>query len=136
MERISSALKRLRYYAEVLIQRKVAPQRLLITKQLSHEPSKYVHDVFQAIAAKQLARLGVDVSAGQTVQYLIVDAKSRRVQNRVLVAQLVNSHVRYDVEKYLDLLFAAAENVLLPFGYSAQKIRDYVLHGERQVLLN
>ena len=136
MERIPSALKRLRYYAEALIERKVAPQQLLITKQLSHEPSKYAHDVFQAIAAKQLTRLGVDVSAGQTVQYLIVDAKSRRVQNRVLVAQLVNSHVRYDVEKYLDLLFAAAENILLPFGYSAQKIRDYVLHGETQVLLN
>ncbi|HDH45238.1 MAG TPA: hypothetical protein ENG66_07660, partial [Thermococcus sp.] len=136
MEKIPSALKRLRYYAEALIEQKVAPQQLLITKQLSHEPSKYAHDVFQAIAAKQLTRLGVDVSAGQTVQYLIVDAKNRRVQNRVLVSQLVNSHVRYDVEKYLGLLFMAAENILLPFGYSAQKIRDYVLYGERQVILN
>jgi len=30
----------------------------------------------------------------------------------------------------------AAENILLPFDYSAQKIRDYVLYGERQVILN
>ena len=134
-ERIPSALKQLRNYAEALIQRKVPPQKLLIKKQLSHQPSKYTHDVFQAIAAKQLARLGVDVSAGQTVQYLIADAENRRVYNRITVAQLVNSNTKYDVEKYLELLFSAAENILLPFGYSAQKIRDYVLHGEKQVAL-
>ena len=135
-ERIPSALRRLRAYAEALINRKVAPQRLLIMKQLSHKPAEYTHDVFQAIAAKQLERLGIDVSAGQTVQYLICDSKNRKAYNRVRVAQLVNANTRYDVEKYLDLLFAAAENILLPFGYSAQKIRDYVLHREEQIVLN
>jgi len=136
MERIPLALQRLRYYAEALINRKVVPQRLLITKQLSHEPSKYAHDVFQAIAARQLARIRVDVSAGQTIQYLIVDARNRRAFNRVKVAQLVDADTRYDVEKYLKLLFAAVENILLPFGYSAQKIHDYILHREEQIVLN
>ncbi|MCD6240600.1 hypothetical protein J7K27_03630 [Candidatus Bathyarchaeota archaeon] len=135
-ERIPLALRKLRAYAEALINRRVAPQRLLITKQLSHEPADYVHDVFQAIAAKQLARLGVDVSAGQTVQYLICDAKNRKAYNRIRVAQLLDANTRYDVEKYLDLLFAAAENILLPFGYSVQKIRDYVRHREEQIILN
>jgi len=135
-KRIPLALRRLRAYAEALINRRVAPQRLLVTKQLSHKPADYAHDVFQAIAAKQLATLGVDVSAGQTVQYLICDAKNRKVYNKVRVAQLLDANTRYDVEKYLDLLFAAAENILSPFGYSAQKIRDYVLHREKQIVLN
>jgi len=135
-ERIPLALKRLREYAKALIERKIAPQQLLITKQLSLGPAEYMHDVFQAVAAKQLAELGLEVSAGQTVQYLITDAKSRKHNNRVKVAQLVNENTKYDVEKYLDLLFAAAENILLPFGYSAQRIKNYVLYGEQQIALN
>ena len=135
-ERIPSALRRLRAYAEALINRRVAPQRLLVMKQLSHKPADYVHDVFQAMAAKQLERLGIDVSAGQTIQCLICDVKNRKAYNRVRVAQLVDSSTRYDVEKYLDLLFASTENILLPFGYSAQKIHDYVLHREEHIILN
>jgi len=135
-ERIPLALKRLREYAKALIERKIAPQQLLITKQLSLGPAEYMHDVFQAVAAKQLAELGLEVSAGQTVQYLITDAKSRKHNNRVKVAQLVNENTKYDLEKYLDLLFAAAENILLPFGYSAQRIKNYVLYGEEQIALN
>ena len=108
----------------------------MITKQLSHDPSKYAHDVLQAIAAKQLAKMGVDISAGQTVQYLIADAKNKHAHSRVLVAPHVNSKTRYDVKKYLEMLFSSAENILSPFGYSMQKIRDYVLHQEKQTLLN
>ena len=95
-----------------------------------------MHAVFQAIAAKQLVKIGVNVSAGQTVQYLIADAKNKHAHSRVVAAPYVNSKTRYDIEKYLRLLFSAAENILLPFGYSVQKIRDYVLHQEKQTLLN
>ena len=80
--------------------------------------------------------MGVEISAGQTVQYLIADAKNKHAHSRVVAAQHVNSKTRYDVKKYLELLFSSAENVLLPFGYSVQKIRDYVLHQEKQTLLN
>jgi len=136
IERIPSALKELRRRAEVLIRREVEPRQLLITKQLSHNPSKYTHDVLQAIAAKHLAKMGIDISAGQTVQYLIADAKNKHAYSRVVAAQNVNSKTKYDVKKYLELLFSSAENILLPFGYSVQKIRDYVLHQEEQTLLN
>jgi len=136
VDRIPSALRELRHYAEALIKREVEPRRLLITRQLSREPYRYAHAVFQAIAAKQLVKIGVNVSAGQTVQYLISDAKNKHANSRAVAEQLANSTTKYDVEKYLELLFSAAENILLPFGYSAKKIRDYVLHQERQATLN
>jgi len=136
VDRIPSALKELRHYAEALIRRRVEPRQLLITKQLSREPYRYAHAVFQAIAAKQLVKIGVNVSAGQTVQYLIADAKNKHAHNRVVAAPHANSKTRYDVKKYLELLFSSAENILLPFGYSVQKIRDYVLHQEKQTLLS
>ena len=136
VDRIPSALRELRHYAEALIRRKVELRQLLITRQLSREPYRYAHAVFQEIAAKQLVKIGVNVSAGQTVQYLIADAKNKHAYSRAVAAQLANSTTKYDVEKYLELLFSAAENILLPFGYSAKKIRDYVFYQERQATLN
>ena len=99
--RISSALNVLREYAAKLVSKQVSIQDLLVAKRLSKSPSDYSHDVFQAIAAKQLEKAGFEVSAGQTVRYLIVDSKSKTVKNRVSVAELLKPKTRYDAQKFL-----------------------------------
>jgi DNA polymerase elongation subunit (family B) len=116
LERINEALDVLQRYAERLIAGEVPVEDLLIEKRLSLNPSKYTHDVLQAISAKRLAKEGVGVSAGQTVQYLITNAKSNDVNRRALPAQLVRANIRYDIGKYLDILLSSALNILSPFG--------------------
>jgi DNA polymerase elongation subunit (family B) len=51
----------------------------------AYDRRQNAHNVFQAIAASQLASEGIEVSAGQTVRYLITDAESRRPNRRVRV---------------------------------------------------
>ncbi len=99
-------------------------------------PDKYAHDVFQAIAAKQLIKEGIEVSAGQTIRYLITDAQNKRPNNRVKVAELVNSDTRFDTEKYVDMLILAATNILSPFGCTEEGLKDKVYYGEKQTVLN
>lgn len=135
LERISLALSVLKDYAEKLISRHVDIDELLIAKRLSKRPSEYTHEVFQAIAGRQLMMAGFDVYPGQTVQYLIVDSNSKRVNERVLAKQLVNAKVNYDVEKYLELLVSAADTLLSIFGYHSQRIRDQILYREKQLVL-
>ena len=53
---------------ERLRKRDVDVQDLIIAKQLSMHPARYAHDVFQAIAAKQLLKEGVEVSKSQLNQ--------------------------------------------------------------------
>jgi len=134
--RISSALNVLREYAAKLVSKQVSIQDLLVAKRLSKSPSDYSHDVFQAIAAKQLEKAGFEVSAGQTVRYLIVDSKSKTVKNRVSVAELLKPKTRYDAQKYLDMLISAGETLLEVFGYTKDKIRREVLFHQKQVMLN
>jgi DNA polymerase I len=134
--RISSALNVLREYAAKLVSEQVSIQDLLVAKRLSKSPSDYSHDVFQAIAAKQLEKAGFEVSAGQTVRYLIVNSKSRTVKNRVLAAELLKPKTRYDAQKYLDMLISAGETLLEVFGYTKEKIRREVLFHQKQVVLN
>lgn len=132
---IHDSLEVLKGYAEKLVDRDVPLNQLIIAKQLSKHPDRYSHNVFQAIAAQQLTREGVEISAGQTVRYLITDAYNRRPNRRVEAAELISEGTRYDVKKYLDLLLSAASNILSPFGYSSRKLRDEVLYREAQLLL-
>jgi DNA polymerase I len=134
--RISTALNVLSEYTAKIVSKQVSIQDLLVTKRLSKSPSGYSNDVFQAIAAKQLEKAGFEVSAGQTVRYLIVDSKSRTVKKRVLAAELLKPKTRYDAQKYLDMLISAGETLLEVFGYTKENIRREVLFHQKQVTLN
>ncbi len=132
--KIPEALRELRRYCDKLISKQVDIEDLLIAKRLSKSPSGYIHDVFQAIAAKQLEKAGFEVHAGQTIQYLIVNSKNKRPNNRVLAAKLLKYDNQYDTEEYLDMLISAAETLFVVFGYPKSKIREQVLNQEKQIL--
>jgi DNA polymerase elongation subunit (family B) len=136
LERIPRALDVLKEYAQKLASKSVDVKELLIAKRLSKRPSDYAHDVFQAVAARQLVTAGFDVYPGQTVQYLITNSESSRINYRVLAKQLIRTEVDYDVEKYLGLLISAADTLLGVFGYNSERIRDLILRHEKQLMLS
>ncbi len=132
VERIQEALEVLRKYAKRLVDGKISTEDLLIAKRLSHRPLEYSHDVFQAIAAKQLMRAGVDVSAGQTLQYLVTDSQSKRACLRVRSAQLLGAGAHFDCRKYMELLLSSTATLLSLFDYTTDKLYDLIVHGEEQ----
>jgi DNA polymerase elongation subunit (family B) len=93
-------------------------------------PDSYAYDVLQAIAAKQLMKEGVEISAGQTVQYLITNSVSKNAYRRAKPAQLLNANVHYDSKKYLELLLSSVANILSPFGYATNNLYDLIVHRE------
>lgn len=131
MKKIPQALDVLRDRAKRLVEGKIPTEDLVIEKRLSLRPSEYAHSVLQAIAATQLMKEGVEVSAGQTVQYIIVNSGSRYPFRRVKPAQLLNRHISYDAEKYLELLLASATNLLGQFR-TVDDIYDIIVHGQEQ----
>lgn len=80
-------------------------------------------------------KAGVEVSAGQTVRYVITDAQNKRASNRVKAAELVDKHTRFDTEKYVDMLILAGANILSPFGHTERGLKDRLVHGEKQMVL-
>jgi DNA polymerase elongation subunit (family B) len=135
MKRIPESVEVLRGYVEKLRKRDVDVQYLIIAKQLSMHPDRYAHDVFQAIGAKQLMKQGIEVSGGQTVRYLITDAENKRVSSRVKAVELVNAETPFDAEKYVDMLVLAGANILSPFGYTEEALKDQIVYGEKQTVL-
>ena len=69
------------------------------------------------------------------VRYLITDAENKRANKRVKAAELINAGTRFDVEKYVDMLILAGANILSPFRYSKEALKDQIVYGEKQTVL-
>ena len=113
-ERVPEAMKVMERYRALLKARRVDLIDLIIERRLSKNPGEYAHDVIQAVAARQLAREGLTLSAGQSIKYVIIDADNPNPYRRVLAAELIEADTGYDVDKYVEMLEASASN-LFPF---------------------
>ena len=114
-----------RDYVRKLSSGQVNVKDLLITKQLSKNPSEYKHKVVQAIAAKQLVHAGGQVSAGQTVSYMLQSGVGP--ENSILPGELIDGPVYYDVKKYTDLMLDAVAGLLGPVGYDKGRLKQLTL---------
>jgi len=122
---IPEALKALRSYVLMLRAGHVPIEDLIIEKRLSKNPEEYTNRVEQAIAAGHLVKEGGSVHGGQSVSYIIANSTSKISSNRVIPTQLLDDRTLYDSEKYVELLFSSAVNLLLPFGYDRVALRKY-----------
>ena len=126
VEKIPDALKVVRDYRQKLLDGEIPIWDLIVTKRLSKAPEKYTQKVSQLIAAEQLLKEGVDVSAGKSIKFLFTSAKNKRYERRVRAKDLIENGTTADVKKYLLLLYSATSNILSPFGYSTKEVYDYV----------
>jgi DNA polymerase elongation subunit (family B) len=85
----------------------------------------------QMAAMKQMRQEGIETLPGQTIRYIITDHKSRSYQKRVIVPELADENTQYDRAKYYEYLLRAAKSMLLPFGYTEERL-DGIMRGRMQ----
>lgn len=91
-----------------------SPRDLVVTRRLSMAPEEYVNESLQALAARQLLARGLRIEPGQSVQYLVVNARAKKRGARVLAVPLVDERSPYDRAFYADLCRQAAATLLDP----------------------
>lgn len=74
---------------------------------------------------------GIETLPGQTIRYIITDHKSRSWHKRVMIPELADKNTQYDMAKYYEYLLRAAESMLLPFGYTEERL-DEAIKGKVQ----
>jgi DNA polymerase elongation subunit (family B) len=133
-QKIPDALDVVKKYRKRILEREVPTQDLVVSKRLSKDSEAYHAYVSQRIAAKQLRRAGIEAPAGRTVRFIYTDVANRRYERRVRAEALIETGTNADVKKYVLLLYSAAFDILNPFGYSVEKIRDIVTGYRRTEL--
>ena len=114
IERIPKAKKKLFEYVERVYSGEVSRDELTIKQKISRSPNQYKVNNYQAIAARQLERSGVVVSAGKNVRYIILnaDADPNFPEKKVILSDLYDEKKHeYDRKKYVELLKRAFENI-------------------------
>jgi DNA polymerase elongation subunit (family B) len=72
----------------------------------------------------QLQDLGVQVEPGQSVRYIVTDESSQNYKRRVCLAEKIQGTEDIDVGYYLRQLAKCAESLLVPFGYTREKLQE------------
>jgi DNA polymerase elongation subunit (family B) len=122
MQKIPDVFAVVKKYRQKLINDEVPLWDLVITKHLSKNPKNYKQHVSQSIAADQLIKEGVEIHAGNSVNFIFTDSDNKRYSRRVVAEQFIEKGVKADTEKYLLLLYASAANLLSFKGYTTESI--------------
>ncbi|KKL76350.1 hypothetical protein LCGC14_2045780, partial [marine sediment metagenome] len=113
-KRIPKAKEVLYEYVARINSGKVTRDELTIRQRISRKPSEYKVNSYQAVAARQLERSGVVVSAGKNVRYIILNAEANPnfPEKKVILSDLYDEKKHeYDRKKYVELLKRAFENI-------------------------
>ncbi len=96
-------------YQERLRDGSVAAEELVIRKRLTKAPASYQKNSSTAIAARQLDRAGVKLRPGENIEFIITNADSSLIDDRVRAWTLWEGWRGYDVKAYAKALEKAFE---------------------------
>ena len=109
-ERRKDALKLLEMRIGELQRGEVGIRRLIVQQVLSKEPEEYAVATRTALAARKLRETGIPIHPGESVGYIIVDAKAKDKSQRIAICH-DGKNLRYDLEEYMKRLRDAGKEV-------------------------
>ncbi|MEW5800216.1 MAG: DNA polymerase domain-containing protein [Bacteroidota bacterium] len=124
---LQDVLDVIKLYADNLRCGIVSPLDLIIRRRISKDPNEYSNNNVNALVSNALSNAGVDLSAGESVEFIYIDSTGGKSPEKAKPLPLYTVDDQYDVEKYLELLLDAAETLLQQFGYTAEIIKQSVL---------
>ncbi|MCZ7355572.1 MAG: hypothetical protein O8C66_07500 [Candidatus Methanoperedens sp.] len=131
---IPDALRILREYSKKVLAGECSIEDMIFTAHVSRELPEYRQSNNNTAALRQFQKEGIAIHPGQSVRYVLTDHASKSYMKRVKIAELVNENTQYDRGKYYEHLLRAAESILLPFGYTKERL-DGLMHGNMQASL-
>jgi DNA polymerase elongation subunit (family B) len=121
---IPKSVEVLRQSATVLRDSAVCHNDLVFTTTVSKDIASYRVNTLVKAALLQLQDLGIQVQPGQSVRYIVTDEYSQNYKRRVCLAEKMQGNEDIDVRYYLRQLAKCAESLLVPFGYTKEKLEE------------
>ncbi len=121
---LPASVEILRQLAATLREDSINHNDLVFTTTISKDIATYKVNTLPKSALLQLQDLGVQVQPGQSVRYLVTDETSQNYKRRICLAEKMRETGDIDVGYYLRQLAKCAESLLVPFGYTKEKIQE------------
>jgi DNA polymerase elongation subunit (family B) len=121
---IPTSLEVLRRSAAALRDRAARHNDLVFTTTVSKDIASYRVNTLVKSALLQLQDQCVQVKPGQSVRYIVTDEYSQNYKRRVCLAENIQGTEDIDAAYYLRQLAKCAESLLIPFGYTKEKLQE------------
>jgi DNA polymerase elongation subunit (family B) len=129
--KIPEAIGVLREYTRKVLDDECELSDLIFKTHVSRGLDEYRQFNNQNAAMKQMRKEGIETLPGQSIRYIITDHKSRSYQEWVIISELTDENTQYDRAKYYEYLLRAAESILLPLGYTEERL-DGIIRRKMQ----
>lgn len=118
--KLEQAREVLNRYLDGVTKGDMNPEELLITRRLTRQPEAYTKNNHTAIVARQLDRAGVQLRAGENIQYLLCRTDSALPDDRVRAWTLWEAWRGYDIGEYQQALLEAFQ----PFTHYVDRLYE------------
>jgi DNA polymerase elongation subunit (family B) len=133
---IPNAVEVIQDYGIRIIKIKVKHKDLIITTCVSRDISEYKVDTLVKSALFQLRESGAEPEPGQSVRYVVCDENSRKPKERVRITELLDGNEKIDVDFYLRQIAQYGESILVPFGFTLEKLYEMLQKIKMRELLH
>lgn len=123
-EQLEEALERLEEAYLRIKKEEVSFSSLYFTKSVSRKADDYKHMTESKAALLNYREEGIEVNPGESIRYIVTDGESRDYRSKVKIEGQELDH--YDTAYYSRYLFRLGEEILIPFGYDAEKLEYLV----------
>ena len=106
------------------------PMELVLKRHITREADEYLNNSISAVVSKMVEEMGVHLSAGESIEFIILDQSGKKKSEKAKPIALYAFEDGYDIEQYTELALRAVETLLLPFGYDVQRLKTYFGIGQ------
>ena len=107
---------------------------LLFVNAVAQDLEDYRARTLAQAALTGLAKKGVRVAPGDVVRYVVLDNASRDATRRVVEARLLKGDEAYDRAFYERAVLRGVASLLLPFGWTEERLADALRPGRQRSL--
>jgi DNA polymerase-2 len=112
-----------RSYISLLQSGRANPMELVLKRHITHEADEYANNSISAVVSKMVEEMGVHLSAGESIEFIIIDQSGKKKPEKAKPIALYAFEDGYDIEQYTELALRAVETLLLPFGYDVERLK-------------
>jgi DNA polymerase-2 len=99
------------------------PMELVLKRHITHEADEYVNNSISAVVSKMVEEMGVHLSAGESIEFIILDQSGKKKPEKAKPVALYAFEDGYDIEQYTEMALKAVETLLLPLGYDMERLK-------------
>jgi DNA polymerase-2 len=123
---VPEVLEVARCFVSLLQSGRANPMELVLKRHITHEADEYTNNSISAVVSKMVEAMGVHLSAGESIEFIILDQSGKKKPEKAKPIALYAFEDGYDIDQYTELALRAVETLLSPFGYDVAHLKAHL----------